>query len=359
MKNIIILLLLFPLFINAQNREIEKIVNRIDFEQDTVKAVFDWVTDNIRYDVALLKKVKLNGIENIKLDSSKKLRVANAIKTRRGVCQHYSELFDAIMQRLGYESVIIAGYTRSPVTKKINPIGHAWNAVKVNNKWILLDSTWGAGYVTNDNKFKKMYKPEYYNIDPTKAIFSHIPYDPLWQLLDTVVPYEVFDKQEINRQALQITDDYKAIEHHLQLTEVEQMNKALNRSKKMEKANALIKRWQDIKIQNINAAYRNSMVEVYNGASEMMREATSKYNDYVQAKNNRFRGGKWNREFTKKYMTTLLEKAESAHQRYLSIKDNDPTMSSDLTATLKNTTSFIKLVKKELSYIKNSWPKSK
>lgn len=359
MKHILLLFLLVPLFISGQNREIEKIVKRIDFEQDTVKSVFNWVTDNISYDVALLKKVKIKGIDNIKIEQSQKLRIANVIKTRRGVCQHYSELFDAIMQHLGYQSVVIAGYTRSPVTKEISPIGHAWNAVKVNNRWILLDTTWGAGYVTEGNKFKKMYKSQYYDMNPSKAIFSHIPYDPLWQLLNPMVTYQAFDEEEIDKQKLSKIESYEAIANHLQLNEEKQMNEALKRSKKMGNANALVERWQNIRSQNIEVAYRNSKVKIYNAASEIMREATNKYNDYVEAKNNRFRNAKWDKKFTKTYMTNLLADAENAHQQYLSIKANDPTMSSDLTATLKNTTSFIKRVKNELTYIDNNWPKSK
>lgn len=359
MKRIFTLLLLFPFLINAQNREIEKIVNRIDFEKDTVKSVFNWVTDNIKYDVALLEKVKLNGIENIKLEQNKKLRIANAIKTRRGVCQHYSELFDAIMRQLGYQSVVISGYTRNPVTKQLNPIGHAWNAVNVNNKWILIDATWGAGYVTDDNHFKKMYKPEYYDIDPAKAIYSHIPYNPLWQFLQKPITYNAFDEQKINKTTLELLDDYEEVQQFLQLNKAEQMKEALNRSKKMGSANALVKRWQDIRMQNIKVDYRNSMVEIYNNASEIMRTSTNNYNDYVEAKNNRFRGSKWNKQFTKTYITTLLKDAEGALEKFLSIKENDPSMTSELTATLKNTTSFIKLVKKELNYINNNWPKSK
>jgi len=357
MKNILTLLLLLPLIVTAQNREIEKIVNRIDFKQDTVKAVFDWVTDNIKYDVVLLEKVKLNGIENIKLNNSKKLRIANAIKTRKGVCQHYSELFDAIMQHLNYQSVIVSGYTRSPVTQKLSLLGHAWNAVKVNQKWILLDATWGAGYVTDKNVFKKMYKPQYYNIDPTKAIFSHIPYNPLWQLLAQPVSYSAFDNNEIEQANLKPITDNSAIQQFLQLNKIEQLSDALNRSNKMGNANLAVERWRNLKTQNINVTYRNSKVEIYNEASEIMRDATGKFNDYVHAKNNRFRKAKWTKAFTSNYMTALLAAAETAHNSFLSIKDNDPTLSSDLTATLSNTTSFIKLVKKELNYIDNKWPK--
>jgi len=359
MKIILLSLLLLPLLVQSQNREIEKIVNRIDFEEDTVKAVFDWITNNISYDVSLLKKIKLNGIENVKLNQNKESRISNVLKNKRGVCQHYSELFDEIMTHLGYQSVVIAGYTRSPITQKLNSVGHAWNSVKTDNKWILLDATWGAGYVTNKNVFEKRYKSEYYNMNPTEAIFSHIPYDPLWQLLEQQVSYTSFEKQTIDKKNLRTITNYKEIEKYLQLNEIDQKKEALSRSKEMGKPNALVQRWQDIKIQNINVDYRNSMVKVYNNAAEIMRNATTKFNDYVHAKNNKFRSSKWTKKTTKAYMTALLEDAERANQQFLSIKDNDPTMSSDLTATLKNSTSFVKLVNKELYFIDNQWSKSK
>jgi len=357
MRNIITVLLFLPLLIHAQNHEIEKIVDQIDLKEDTVKAVFDWITDNIKYDTGLLEKVKLNGIENVKSNSTKLLRLKNVIKTSKGVCQHYSELFEAILKHLGYNVAVVTGYTRSPVTGELNPFGHAWNAVKVNNKWILVDATWGAGYVTDEHKFKKVYKPQYFDIEPTEAIFSHMPYNPLWQLLEQPVTYESFDKQNIQKAVLKPINNYEKQEQFLQLSDVDQITNALKRSKKMNNPNAIVQRWKDIKTQYLQVAYRNSMVDVYNGASEIMREATTKYNDYVHAKNNSFKNTKWTKQFTKQYMTALLENAQTANERFLSVKNNDPTLSSDLTETFKNTSSFIKLVEKELNYIDNKWPK--
>ena len=40
----------------GQSKALSGVMNKIDYQNDTLKAVYDWVADNIKYDVAKLKQ---------------------------------------------------------------------------------------------------------------------------------------------------------------------------------------------------------------------------------------------------------------------------------------------------------------
>src|SRR5690606_20068656 len=62
--------------------------------------------------------------------------------------------------------------------------GHAWNAIRLGERWYLADPTWGAGYV-NDYTFHKEYNASYFMTPPEVFVTNHMPSDPRWQLLET------------------------------------------------------------------------------------------------------------------------------------------------------------------------------
>jgi len=62
--------------------------------------------------------------------------------------------------------------------------GHAWNAVKIEGNYHLLDCTWAAGSVdSSSGQFTFKFNPYYFLIAPDRLIYSHFPTHPQWQLL--------------------------------------------------------------------------------------------------------------------------------------------------------------------------------
>jgi len=51
---------------------------------------------------------------------------------------------------------------------------HDWNAVKINNKWYLIDVTWDAGHVER-RTFIKRYSTNYLFLDSRPFLYSHLP----------------------------------------------------------------------------------------------------------------------------------------------------------------------------------------
>ena len=120
------------------------------------------------------------------------------LKTRRGVCRHLTNLYLHMAKKAGLKAVEIEGLAEgSP---------HAWNGVKINKKWHLLDVTWGGGNaslqgIKNDKDYKRALKirekkiksgriknskkirNEWFLSDPKKFFKTHHPYDLKWSLL--------------------------------------------------------------------------------------------------------------------------------------------------------------------------------
>ena len=69
--------------------------------------------------------------------------------------------------------------------------GHAWNGILYEGEYLLIDSTWGAGHV-NNQQFTKSFNPFYFMCSPMKMIFRHFPKDPEQQYLQPTISYEEF-----------------------------------------------------------------------------------------------------------------------------------------------------------------------
>ena len=73
------------------------------------------------------------------------------------------------------------GYANSGASNNLTEELHAWNAVQIADKWLLLDVTWASNYLDEngslDDRFNAYFKQE------GKAFSKkHFPFDPVWQL---------------------------------------------------------------------------------------------------------------------------------------------------------------------------------
>jgi hypothetical protein len=158
-------------------------------DEERARAIYRWITANIDYDV--------EGFTNGLIAAGGRGRTPEEVLAgRRGVCSEYSALFDRLCQLSGLEAVVISGFGKgsgysvgSDIPESIN---HAWNAVKIDGHWKLVDSTWGAGYLDPSGGFIKKFEEFYFLAPPEDLIWTHLPEDPAWQLLDPTVSREEF-----------------------------------------------------------------------------------------------------------------------------------------------------------------------
>lgn len=171
-------------------------------EEEKARVIFAWIAFNIRYDYKKYKdpppKPRISGRTPQELNENirkwEENEIGNTLRIKKGVCADYSCLFQKMCEAIGLESVIVTGLSRKPNGRAGGD--HAWNAVKIGGQWRLLDATWGAGYVDDDDeRFIRRYTPAFFLTDPTFFILNHLPDDDQWQLLDEPLSKKEFNKQ--------------------------------------------------------------------------------------------------------------------------------------------------------------------
>ena len=156
-------------------------------ESEKARIIYAWITQHITYDVAAF----LDAVNN---DNYPDVTVETVLRDRTTICSGYSNLYYALAEAMNLESVIVIGYAKgaTPASEKFQDINHAWNSVRIDGAWYLLDAAWGAGSV-RDNEFVPDYKPYYFATAPEEFINNHYPQDKGWQLLNNTYTRAEFD----------------------------------------------------------------------------------------------------------------------------------------------------------------------
>ncbi|TJY36411.1 transglutaminase domain-containing protein [Pontimicrobium aquaticum] len=186
-----------------------KIKNDFKKESEKARAAYTWIAINIDYDIEAYKKPKPLRFISYKDDKSYKetqkkylkRKIDFALISKKALCEGYSAMFVELCNLLNLESRIVKGISRVNPTE-INSFkttkNHAWNTVKVNNKWHLLDITWSSGFMDpKSGKWIKSFNDFYYFTKPEHFITSHYPQYDRWQLLDNPISLTSFYQKPI------------------------------------------------------------------------------------------------------------------------------------------------------------------
>ena len=152
-----------------------------------VKALHDYVADRIAYDA-----------ESYFAGVYPPQDAETVFRTRKSVCAGYAQLLEALGKAAGVEIVYVFGDARTQ-TSDLSGQGHAWNGVKVNGQWYLIDPTWDSGYVSREKGFIKNYRTEYLMPPPEVIGITHFPKDPAWQLRSNPINQGEFLRQPMMR----------------------------------------------------------------------------------------------------------------------------------------------------------------
>jgi hypothetical protein len=104
----------------------------------------------------------------------------------------------------GVEFAFVTGYIRdssrrlaisddpwdTSASEALEGVGHAWNAVKLDGQWYLLDATW-------DDPSNGDPGTTYLFVPPKLMAFDHFPEDPAWQLLPSPMSLGEFVRQPL------------------------------------------------------------------------------------------------------------------------------------------------------------------
>lgn len=183
-----------------------------------VRSFYVWIAENIAYDIHTFLHYNPNRYE--------KVLPNEVLKRRKAVCQGYAELFLAMCQISDIPCYLIPGYSKGINAGDLDftSADHAWNAVKIDGKWHLLDVTWGSGGLTDQLKFVKQFNEEYFLATPSIFIQDHMPLDPMWQLLDCPVRMASFVSGAADVQQDLAASAADCREQHMPIGNFEQLN---------------------------------------------------------------------------------------------------------------------------------------
>lgn len=151
------------------------------------RAIYDWLTEHIRYDTEEWAHI-VGGAEDYCHDHDP----LSVLRRGTTVCIGYAWLFNALAQSAGLRATYligdVRGYRGTEDDALVSAFKHAWNAVEVDQTWLLLDATWGARQTDQAEDAYAARRAYYFNTPPNQLIFDHLPESAAWQQLLNPVP---------------------------------------------------------------------------------------------------------------------------------------------------------------------------
>jgi len=161
---------------------VSRLISGVSDPLQKAKNINDWICDNISYDT-----------ETYFRNANRRQDYISVLNSKLAVCAGYSALFNEMCRLASVECIVISGFSKGfGYTGRIGSSpDHAWNAVKVSNKWYLVDVTWNAGYL-DYRSYIKSYSTDYLFLDSRSFLYSHLPLDNKYQFFAPVVTREQF-----------------------------------------------------------------------------------------------------------------------------------------------------------------------
>lgn len=187
---------------------VQQLTGSFSKQEDKARAIYAWIVYHIDYDHYDYKtKESKNRFQIRQLENANKNDI---YKTRIGVCADIADLYQKMAKKAGLQCNIVHGYAGPGVTRNNkNDKKHAWNVVKIDGKWKLVDPTWAIKGKNNFGKdiqnfsqyrsavFKKETQrkqaytqkerhidEKWFFTDPKEMIKTHYPKNEQWQLLN-------------------------------------------------------------------------------------------------------------------------------------------------------------------------------
>ncbi len=141
------------------------------------RAIYRWVAGNVEYDT-----------EGLITGNHGDLSPSGVLRRRSAVCSGYALLAATLGDALGLDVEVVTGWSKgygyTAGQEFAAPPNHAWNAIRIDGAWRLMDPTWGAGYLDNQTQFTRHFQEHYFLTEPGAFVLDHLPENDRWQLLD-------------------------------------------------------------------------------------------------------------------------------------------------------------------------------
>ena len=170
--------------------------NNFQTQEDRVRAYYTWIALNISYDVEHLNELNTMKVFNADKISSTGQKTNDVLKNKKAVCEGYSNVMVDFCNASSIPCFLVCGYAKTP-EGYIPDILHAWNVLRIDSFWTMLDITWSSGYLNLENKYVKRFSNKYFIPKPKTFIKDHFPLDPMWQLLKNPFTKKDFENDSL------------------------------------------------------------------------------------------------------------------------------------------------------------------
>jgi len=107
-------------------------------EADKIEVTYQYMVQQFSYDFVKLKNLEYDYIPVID----------DVLKKKLGICYDYSAVYASMLRSQGIKCKLVMGYTS--YVKEY----HAWNEVYVNDKWVVVDTTYDSQMYANRVQYK-------------------------------------------------------------------------------------------------------------------------------------------------------------------------------------------------------------
>ncbi len=162
----------------------KSIVNKSDNDYEKLRKVHDWVCNNVWY---------WYNYDGYYGDTN----ALAVLQSKRSRCQGYANLTAALLRALSIPTKVVSGYIT--YNQWTNEWRHAWNEAYVNDRWVILDTTWDSNNEYSNGSFSENTGLDGYKyFDPTLQLFSYdhkiVDNEPYQEYLEKSEYY--FEKSE-------------------------------------------------------------------------------------------------------------------------------------------------------------------
>ena len=133
-------------------------------DAEKVRVITRWLADRFDYDVDAF----LNGTVTT-------ATVEQLLLDKKAACEGFSSTFEVLGKKAGLKVMTLAGLAKGPHSEFYSGAdkpNHAWNAVRIDGVWKVVDATWAAGFV-DGNRYAKRFDDYYILQAPEQLLLSH------------------------------------------------------------------------------------------------------------------------------------------------------------------------------------------
>nr|WP_142686072.1 transglutaminase domain-containing protein [Chitinophaga polysaccharea] len=249
------------------------------------QALFNWMATHIAYDVE-----NMNRVSSYRDSAAAMLKT---LRTRKGLSTDYAVLYAQICRKAGIPATVVTGYG---LQNGIPTGSHDWVVVKNGAQWAITDPTWGAGVVEN-GRFVPGINWTWFRTAPQVAVKTHMPYDPMWQMLPFPLRHDEQGSQAFAAATKRPVFAYNdTLSNWFRQSRLQRLEYAAARIRRFGgAANPFIMSeldWMDqsikVLVANQEIEARNRSIDEFNRLSRDYAAIVQLYNEYVDFRNRRF-----------------------------------------------------------------------